>query len=484
VPDPRVAYEWQPLENLPEDWDAISRPDLDEALHAWQSERQSLRDPLKAEQLEARLRRLWAIETGIIERLYTIDRGTTESLINLGLEALGRFSTTGRVSPQAARLIEDQLAALEFVFAYIRDDRPLSTSYIKELHQMLCRSQTETEAMDPTGRRIMVPLLRGDWKKSPNNPVRSDGLIHQYAPPEHVQDEMDALLAWHHDHLQAGIRPEVEAAWIHHRFTQIHPFQDGNGRVARALATMIFLKAGFLPLVIRDAEHRERYLDALEMADHRDLAPLVNLFSNVESKDLEEAVTFVREMRGAGITSIARAAAGTARRRSDAGQRAVSLLTTTLVESARIKLEEIEAELREAFRDAGVGIEARVFVNDESNEHWWQHNVVAAARVFGYYANLGRQRRWVHLRLKLGLADAATHHIVVSFHHKGVRLGVMAAVAFLVANDVDQDAPESIEFGSAHEFTYSQALRSPVEEFSAWLEPTIRRLLNTWQSWL
>ena len=44
-------------------------------------------------------------------------------------------------------------------------------------------------------------------------------------------------------------RPEVEAAWLHHRFGQIHPFQDGNGRVARALATMIFLRAGFVPLV-------------------------------------------------------------------------------------------------------------------------------------------------------------------------------------------------------------------------------------------
>ena len=41
----------------------------------------------------------------------------------------------------------------------------------------------------------------------------------------------------HHD-----VAPEVEAAWLHHRFTQIHPFQDGNGRIARALATLIFVK--------------------------------------------------------------------------------------------------------------------------------------------------------------------------------------------------------------------------------------------------
>ena len=33
---------------------------------------------------------------------------------------------------------------------------------------------------------------------------------------------------------------EIEATWLHHRFTQIHPFQDGNGRVARALASLVF----------------------------------------------------------------------------------------------------------------------------------------------------------------------------------------------------------------------------------------------------
>lgn len=46
------------------------------------------------------------------------------------------------------------------------------------------------------------------------------------------------------------VSPEVEAAWLHHRFTQIHPFQDGNGRIARLLASLVFIKAGWFPLVV------------------------------------------------------------------------------------------------------------------------------------------------------------------------------------------------------------------------------------------
>ena len=66
---------------------------------------------------------------------------------------------------------------------------------------------------------------------------------------------MDSLIELHRNH--HDVAPEVEAAWLHHRFTQIHPFQE-NGRIARALATLIFVKAE-LPLVVRDSE-RDKYM--------------------------------------------------------------------------------------------------------------------------------------------------------------------------------------------------------------------------------
>jgi len=294
---------------VPDDWEGLARPDLDQMLKLWNEERQHLNNPGRVHDLEERLANLWAIETGVIERLYTIDRGTTESLVELGLGAIEQFSTTGRITHDAARLIEDQRAALDFVLAYIKDDWPLTLSYVRELHQLLMRNQTHTDAVDQHGNRFQAEVIRGDWKRLPNNPTTADGSIHEYAPPEFVQDEMDQLIAMHERHLDLGVRPEVEAAWLHHRFAQIHPFQDGNGRVARALATMVFLKSGFVPLVIRDDAHREAYLDALCTADDGDLGSLVSLFANVVSNDLDDAITFVRTMHGRDIKAIATAAA-------------------------------------------------------------------------------------------------------------------------------------------------------------------------------
>lgn len=113
----------------------------------------------------------------------------------------------------------------------------------------------------------MISLIKGDWKKQPNNPLRPDGSVHEYCPPIQVPSEMDQLISWHHRHREIGVSPEVEAAWLHHRFTQIHPFQDGNGRVARCLASLIFIQVGWFPLVItRDT--RKGYIEALEEADY------------------------------------------------------------------------------------------------------------------------------------------------------------------------------------------------------------------------
>ena len=152
--------------------------------------------------------------------------------------------------------------------------RDLTAFSIKEMHQRLTLSQETSQAEDQFGNPMKVQLLKGDWKKQPNNPRRPDGLIHEYCPPLFVQEEIDQLLAWHQAH--TSVCPEVEAAWFHHRFAQIHPFQDGNGRVARALTSAVLLKADHLVLVIRDEEHREGYLDALAAADSGDLKPLVD----------------------------------------------------------------------------------------------------------------------------------------------------------------------------------------------------------------
>lgn len=100
---------------------------------------------------------------------------------------------------------------------------------------------------------------------------------------------MDRLIVFHRDHMVERVSPEVEAAWLHHRFTQIHPFQDGNGRVVRALATLVLVKAGWFPLVVT-RDDRERYINALEAADGGELRPLVEFVSTLQRRAFVQAL--------------------------------------------------------------------------------------------------------------------------------------------------------------------------------------------------
>ncbi len=180
-------------------------------------------------------------------------------------------------------MIRAHQGALEGLFAFVASGRELSTGYIKELHAALLRYQDTTEAWDPFGNRIEVTLEKGLYKRLPNNPTRPDGAMHEYCPPEHVASEMDRLIGFHRGHIERAVPALIQAAWLHHAFTQIHPFQDGNGRVARALASLLLIKAEFFPLVVR-RDDRAKYIDALETADEGDLKALVALFGRLQKQ--------------------------------------------------------------------------------------------------------------------------------------------------------------------------------------------------------
>ena len=123
--------------------------------------------------------------------------------------------------------------------------------------------------------RIQVLVRRGRFKNQSNYPLRQDGRIHQYCPFHLVDEEIDRLLKLTETYLDQGVAQEVLAAWLHHRFVQIHPFHDGNGRVARSIASLVLMEAGLLPFTVRLSDKR-RYIEALKEANRGDLAPFVN----------------------------------------------------------------------------------------------------------------------------------------------------------------------------------------------------------------
>ena len=97
-----------------------------------------------------RLKRRWAIETGILEGLYDIDRGLTETLIERGLDSSLLFHgwVSGADIHIVGALLRDQAQALDFVFDFVRQNRQLSTAHIKEFHALLTRNQRTLWAVD------------------------------------------------------------------------------------------------------------------------------------------------------------------------------------------------------------------------------------------------------------------------------------------------------------------------------------------------
>ena len=220
-----ISYRWQPIKDLPESYKELESPELHTLAQVWNEQKDQLTQLDSLKDFNQQLRRKWAIETGIIEQIYTLDRGVTQLLIERGIDAnLIPYGASDRPPEMVTLIIRDHEAAVETLFDYVKNDRPVSTSAIKELHSLLTRHQETSSAINSIGRSLEVPLLHGEWKRTSNNPTRPDGSIHEYCPPEHVAAEMDRLIEFHFEHLKKDVSPEVEVAWLHHRFTQIHPF--------------------------------------------------------------------------------------------------------------------------------------------------------------------------------------------------------------------------------------------------------------------
>jgi hypothetical protein len=95
--------------------------------------------------------------------------------------------------------------------------------------------------------------------------------MHHYAKPEDTPRLMKELMDWYRS---AKDYPVLVAAELHYRFVAIHPFDDGNGRIARLLVNYHLLRNGFPPVVIK-MSRKNHYLHALMQADKGDMNVLI-----------------------------------------------------------------------------------------------------------------------------------------------------------------------------------------------------------------
>jgi Fic family protein len=474
---------------------AYDFPELRALSSVWQEKKTALEGDGAYKEFIKKLQREWAIETGIIERLYTWDRGVTEVLIEQGIES-SLISHRGGVSQRDAEhiqaLINDHLGIVEGLFGYIKGEEPFTEHFIRGLQAQFTAHQDYTEAITESGDPIRVTLIKGEYKTLPNNPRRPDGAVHAYCPPEFTKEEMENLIRMYRE-ADKSYTPEVKSAWLHHRFTQIHPFQDGNGRVARALASLVFLREGLFPLLVRESDRKE-YIGALEAADDGDLAPLVTLFARRQKDAVLKALGLEQQVQQSKYADqIISSALELLKTKFSKEKQKVSVvydhakkLFSIVDLRFRSLVTSLDGQLRSVTppqRQAKYHARSNSANNASAQRHYFQKQIVDAAKHFDYYANFERHRSWI----RITLTTEQEFDYVVSFHGYGPGdTGILVASAFTYVKAPREDGgTEPVNLHPAatdlFQFNYIEPYASTGKRFEEWLESSIAIALAEWK---
>ncbi len=244
-----------------------------DTLTALRDEWQALQ-PLSTEndaRLWKKLRLEWNYHSNHIEG-NTLTYGETELL-------LLHDRTTGNHSHREYLEMKAHDVGIEHVRTLAEDQtRLLTEGDIRDLNKIILKEPFWAPAMTADGASTRTEVIPGQYKSTPNSVRLPSGEMHYYTSVEDTPPQMSALSEWLKAELQSPtIHPVACAAKLHHDFVRIHPFSDGNGRVARLLVNYVLMRSGYLPLIVR-TEDKANYLTALHLADAGELSALISYF--------------------------------------------------------------------------------------------------------------------------------------------------------------------------------------------------------------
>jgi len=433
----KVFRLWQPI-TFTQEWAQCDTSILDDISDSWLKQREKLQD--NSEEYKAfleRLKREHAIETGIVERMYDLSAGITEAFINDGFRSSLLSHTDTNIEPQTLmQHLNDHLDAVNWVFDIIKDNRPFSVSMVKQLHQLVTRHQDTAEGRDAFGTKRKIPLLKGKFKEWENNPTRADGTKILYCPPEHVDSEMDTLVDTYNRLAEGGGHPLILSAWVHHAFTTIHPFQDGNGRVARLLASLILVKAGFFPLTVLREEAKAKYIEALEKADNGVPQPFVSYLGESQKRNIQTAMN-VQEVSASSFEAVQEALIQKIRTQKQAKSGTLAEGRRKIFAVCDSYLQEVEQNLKKKYgKDVGVFLGKSSFDDDSFypntqrlRQDSYFGQIISYAQKHNYYFNRSLPKAWFVLGFEF--SKERKYHVGITIHHFGYEDGALAIGTFL-----------------------------------------------------
>ena len=214
----------------------------------------------------------------------------------------------GRVEGSALMRDYEEMKAhnvgLEMTKREAVDKRPLSENFIRELNRTILVDDFYKLSND---RSYRYKIHTGVYKTRPNSVITPSGEMFDYASPEETPAMMGELVAWYNSVAQS-LHPIEQAAVFHYRYIRIHPFEDGNGRIARLLMNYILLRNGY-PMFVIPTTDRDNYLTVLGQCDKitgtlpfdganataEQIKPFVDYITKFIEKKLTLAIQFAKE---------------------------------------------------------------------------------------------------------------------------------------------------------------------------------------------
>ena len=186
---------------------------------------------------------------------------------------------------------------------------PMTQNFIRTLHETILREDYTVYRDLPGGIRTSYVIHAGQYKTRPNSVITRYGDRFDYASPEETPGLMSDLVDWYNEAEREGRLSPVElAALFHYRYIRIHPFEDGNGRIARLMVNYILTRHGY-PMIVVRSRRKNEYLEALHQTDIGvgpvpgdgaragigDIRPFLKYFNDLVATEVYNDVLFVSE---------------------------------------------------------------------------------------------------------------------------------------------------------------------------------------------
>lgn len=188
-------------------------------------------------------------------------------------------------------------------------ETPLTQHFIRTLHKTLLREDYTVYRTLPGGVQTSYVIHAGQYKTRLNSVITRYGDQFEYATPEETPALMSDLVDWYNDAERSGKFTPIElAAIFHYRYIRIHPFEDGNGRIARLMVNYILTRHDYPMIVVRSRKKKE-YLEALHRTDltvgaapslgayasKRDIQQFLTNFTNLFIDEVSYDIQFLTE---------------------------------------------------------------------------------------------------------------------------------------------------------------------------------------------